>query len=234
VPHELSIIALVGAASWPVKGVLLILLILSVLSWAVIFEKATLLGRTRRDADRFERRFWSGQMELVELYREYQRKKPLPRGFAAVFLAGFQEFARLHRLERGPGDRALAGAERAMRSAILREEDRLGQNLGFLATVGSTSPYIGLFGTVWGIMIAFHALGEVEQATLALVAPGISEALVATAMGLVAAIPASIAYNRYLNVSEQLLNRYEAFLADFSGLLQREARGADDTTARPA
>ena len=146
-------------------------------------------------------------------------------GSAAIFRAGFKEYMRLRKGDNGDLMAVLQGTERSMRVALSREMDRLEVNLPFLATVGSTSPYVGLFGTVWGIMHAFHALGNVRQATLALVAPGISEALVATAMGLFAAIPAVVAYNRYASQVERLNNRYQEFMEEFSTLLQRQSQG---------
>jgi biopolymer transport protein TolQ len=194
----------------------------SILSWTMIFDRSRVLKRAQRRADEFEDRFWSGG-DLAELYRRVEREKDDATGLAAIFHAGFREFARLRE---SPGIEAAAiieGARRAMRVALSREMDYLETHLNFLATVGSTSPYVGLFGTVWGIMNAFHALGNVKQATLNLVAPGIAEALIATAMGLFAAIPAVVAYNRYSNDVTRLENRYDDFVEEFSNILQRQA-----------
>ena len=192
----------------------------SVVSWAIIFRKRQLLGTERLAADRFEEQFWSGG-DLAALYKSLESGSP--PGMAGVFVAGFREFSRL-RKQAGIGSaQLLEGSRRAMRVAQLRETDRLEQNLSTLATIGSTSPYVGLFGTVWGIMSAFQGLGNVQQATLAMVAPGIAEALIATAMGLFAAIPAVVAYNRYADQVGRLELRYDAFMEEFSTILQRHA-----------
>ena len=221
---ELSILDLVLEASIVVQLVLVILVLASVLSWAAIFDRGQVLRRARAAADGFEQRFWSGG-DLATLYRDLGQDEKTLTGLAAIFRNGFKEYVRLRKVEPDETMAVIQGAERSMRVALSREMDRLETNLSFLATVGSTSPYVGLFGTVWGIMHAFHALGNVQQATLALVAPGISEALVATAIGLFAAIPAVIAYNRYANQVERLNNRYEEFMEEFSNLLQRQGRG---------
>lgn len=221
---DLSLFALILDASLVVQLVLLVLVVASVISWTMILDRARVLGRARKLADRFEERFWSGG-DLGALYKELSQDEKGGQGLAVIFRAGFKEFVRLRKVEDTDMPAVLQGAERSMRVALSREMDRLETNLAFLATVGSTSPYIGLFGTVWGIMQSFHALGNVEQATLALVAPGISEALIATAIGLFAAIPAVIAYNRYSNQVERLNNRYEEFVEEFATLLQRQGRG---------
>ena len=221
---ELSLIDLVVNASLVVQLVLLVLVLASVLSWGAIFDRARVLGRARGAADRFEEQFWSGG-DLSALYRELGQEEHAAGGLAAIFRSGFKEYVRLRKVAPDDTLALIQGAERSMRVTLSREMDRLESHLSFLATVGSTSPYIGLFGTVWGIMHAFHALGNVQQATLALVAPGISEALVATAIGLFAAIPAVVAYNRYSNQVERLNNRYEEFMEEFSTLLQRQGRG---------
>jgi len=221
---ELSILDLVLNASLVVQLVLIALVSASVISWTMIFDRSRVLKRARRAADDFEQRFWSGG-DLSALYRDLGQNEKGLTGLSAIFRSGFKEYVRLRK---GEGDDPMAiiqGVERSMRVALSREMDRLDTHLPFLATVGSTSPYVGLFGTVWGIMHAFHALGNVKQATLALVAPGISEALVATAIGLFAAIPAVIAYNRYSHEVERLNNRYEEFMEEFSTLLQRQGRG---------
>jgi biopolymer transport protein TolQ len=221
---ELSLFNLVLHASFVVQLVLLVLVLASIVSWTMILDRGRVLGKARRSANAFEERFWSGG-DLSALYKDLSAKDKGNQGLAAIFRAGFQEFVRLRKIEGNDMMAVLQGAERSMRVVLSREMDRLESNLPFLATVGSTSPYVGLFGTVWGIMHAFHALGNVDQATLALVAPGISEALVATAIGLFAAIPAVVAYNRYSNQVERLNNRYEEFMEEFSTLLQRQGRG---------
>lgn len=221
---DLSLFALILNASLVVQLVLLVLVAASVISWTMILDRARVLGRARKLANRFEERFWSGG-DLGALYKELSQDEKGSQGLAVIFRAGFKEFVRLRKVEDNDTQVVLQGAERSMRVALSREMDRLETNLAFLATVGSTSPYIGLFGTVWGIMQSFHALGNVEQATLALVAPGISEALIATAVGLFAAIPAVVAYNRYSNQVERLNNRYEEFIEEFATLLQRQGRG---------
>ena len=217
---QLSILRLIAQASVPVQGVITILLLASLSSWAIIFKKNRVIGRARREADRFESRFWSGE-DLAQLYRSIESAGGAT-GLAGIFEFGFREFARL-RQGAAPPDQLLEGSRRAMRVAQLREIDRLEHSLATLATVGSTSPYVGLFGTVWGIMSAFSGLGNVQQATLAMVAPGISEALVATAIGLFAAIPAVVGYNRFADQVSRLELRFDAFIEEFSTILQRHA-----------
>ena len=222
--EQLSILRLIGQASIPVQIVIAILLLASVVSWSIIFRKRALIARARREADRFENRFWSGD-DLAQLYRTIESHGGAT-GMAGIFEFGFREFAKL-RQSSVSSDQLLEGSRRAMRVAQLREIDRLEHSLATLATVGSTSPYVGLFGTVWGIMSAFSGLGNVQQATLAMVAPGISEALVATAIGLFAAIPAVVAYNRFADQVTRLEMRFDAFSEEFSTILQRHAaRGA--------
>jgi biopolymer transport protein TolQ len=222
---ELSILRLVIQAGPVVKVVMGLLLLASLRSWAIIFEKRMLVRRARRDADAFENNFWSGG-DLSALFRSIEARKQAT-GMESIFEAGFREFARLRQQEDVGADLLLEGARRAMRVAQLKEIDRLEHSLATLATVGSTSPYVGLFGTVWGIMSAFTSLSSVQQATLAAVAPGIAEALVATAFGLFAAIPAVIAYNRYADQIGRLEMRYDGFMEEFSTILQRHAsRGA--------
>src|SRR6185295_15079353 len=218
---QLSIIGLVIQATIPVKVVLAILALASFASWAIIFRKRMVIRRARREADQFENNFWSGG-DLSQLYRGIESRGGAT-GMASIFEFGFREFARQRQQGNTPPDQLLEGARRAMRVAQLKEIDRLEQSLATLATVGSTSPYVGLFGTVWGIMSAFSGLGNVQQATLAMVAPGISEALVATAMGLFAAIPAVVAFNRYADQVGRLEVRYDAFTEEFSTILQRHA-----------
>ena len=221
---ELSILDLVLHASLVVQLVLAVLVLASIVSWTLIFDRSRVLKRARRALDEFEQRFWSGG-DLSALYRDLGQGEKGLHGLAAIFRAGFKEYVRLRKGDHSDAMAVLQGTERSMRVALSREMDRLETNLPFLATVGSTSPYVGLFGTVWGIMHSFHALGNVKQATLALVAPGISEALVATAIGLFAAIPAVVAYNRYSSQVERLNNRYEEFVEEFSTLLQRQGGG---------
>lgn len=221
---DLSLFDLVANASVLVQLVMLILLLASVISWAMIFRKYMILKRARRFAKVFEEEFWSGK-DLVSMYNRINSLKLDTTGMERIFQVGFREFARL-RGQSGIEARAvMEGSERAMRVALSHELEDFEVHLSFLATVGSTSPYIGLFGTVWGIMNSFRALGSVNQATLAMVAPGISEALVATAMGLFAAIPAVIAYNRYVHDAERLSNRYDTFVEEFSTILQRQVHG---------
>ena len=222
---ELSILRLVLQAGPVVKVVMALLLLASLRSWAIIFEKRMLVRRARSDADRFENNFWSGG-DLSALFRQIEARKNAT-GMESIFESGFREFARLRQQQDVSPDLLLEGARRAMRVAQLKEIDRLEHSLATLATVGSTSPYVGLFGTVWGIMSAFTSLSSVQQATLAAVAPGIAEALVATAFGLFAAIPAVIAYNRYADQISRLEMRYDGFMEEFSTVLQRHAsRGA--------
>ncbi len=217
---DLSFVTLVANASPLVQLVMAVLMIASVISWTMIFDRAKVVKRARRKADEFEHRFWSGG-DLGELYRRLSGNESV--GLASIFHAGFKEFARLKKSADIEPMAVVEGARRSMHVALSREMDRLETHLSFLATVGSTSPYVGLFGTVWGIMNSFHALGNVKQATLSLVAPGIAEALIATAMGLFAAIPAVVAYNRYSNDVERLYGRYEDFLDEFTSILQRQA-----------
>jgi biopolymer transport protein TolQ len=223
--HDLSILRLVLEASLVVQLVMGLLLLASVASWAVIIQKNRVLNGARSQADGFEKEFWSGG-DLNGLYRRISARDSASIGMAGIFEAGFREFSRLRKQDDLQASQVVEGARRAMLVSQMREADRLEQNLAFLATVGSTSPYVGLFGTVWGIMNAFIALGNVQQATLAMVAPGIAEALIATAMGLFAAIPAVIAYNRYADTVTRLESRYDTFMEEFSTILQRHARRA--------
>jgi biopolymer transport protein TolQ len=226
---DLSMMHLILGASPVVQFVMLLLLMLSLASWTMIFDKWRVLRSAQIEADAFEQRFWSGG-DLAGLYNEVASQEEDAAGMADIFEAGFREFARLRKRPHVDAAAVVEGAQRSMRVALSREEDRLENHLSFLATVGSTSPYIGLFGTVWGIMNSFRALGNVHQATLAMVAPGIAEALIATAMGLFAAIPAVVAYNRYSNDVERLVNRYDNFLEEFSTLLNRQAHAAPGVT----
>ena len=219
---ELDMLNLVLHASLPVQFVMLLLLLASIASWVIIFRKKRALDRAASEADRFEERFWSGA-EMSKLYAAATERNRDIDGLEAIFEAGFREFSR-QRQRRGADSRAqLEGAQRGMRVATSRELDGLEHNLEFLANVGSIAPYVGLLGTVWGIMIAFHGLANVKEATIASVAPGISEALIATAMGLFAAIPAVWAYNRYATRVERIASRYESFSDEFSSILERQA-----------
>ena len=228
--EPLSLLKLIAQASVPVQFVIGLLLLASLGSWAIIFRKRRVIARARREADRFESRFWSGD-DLAQLYRAIESSGGAT-GLAGIFEFGFREFARL-RQSATPADQLLEGSRRAMRVAQLKEIDRLEHSLATLATVGSTSPYVGLFGTVWGIMSAFSSLGNVQQATLAMVAPGISEALVATAFGLFAAIPAVVAYNRFADQVTRMEMRFDAFIEEFSTILQRHAARGAGTPATP-
>jgi len=215
---EESFLQIALHASLVVKLVLLLLIGASIASWAMIFRKRKLLRDAKTKAEEFEKRFWSGG-DLAGMYKEITGTGA-ESGMESIFEAGFAEFARLRKQSDDPV-LVIEGARRAMRVAQIREVDRLEENLVFLASVGSTSPYVGLFGTVWGIMNAFHSLGNVQHATISMVAPGISEALIATAMGLFAAIPAVLAYNRFANHVERLETRFDSFLEEFSTILQR-------------
>ncbi len=219
---QLSIIDLVLEASFVVQFVMLILLAASVTSWTFIFTKRKELKQAIEITDDFEQEFWSG-VELSSLYKKLAGHEIQPEGIEKIFIAGYKEFSRMHQKADLSADIKVESAQRAMRIELSRELDRLDETLPFLATVGSTSPYVGLFGTVWGIMNSFRALGEIKQATLAHVAPGIAEALIATAIGLFAAIPAVIAYNRFSSRLDRLAGRYELFIDEFVVLLQRQA-----------
>jgi biopolymer transport protein TolQ len=220
VSADLSIVSLIAEASLLVKLVMLTLLLISFYSWFLIFRKRAELQQAKHDADTFEDKFWSGN-ELNRLYEDISSRPHNSSGMEGIFEVGFKEFVRLKQ-GKSSNDFVLEGSQRVMRISLAREIDMLETSLPFLATAGSTSPYIGLFGTVWGIMNSFVALGNVQHATLAMVAPGIAEALIATAMGLFAAIPAVIAYNRYSHEVERLINRYDTFLEEFSSILQRQ------------
>ena len=219
---DLNVIRLILEASVVVQLVMALLLAASLASWAIIFRKRSLIRAARVEADRFEGNFWSGG-DLSALYRAIENRRQPAAGMEYIFQYGYREFGRLRQQAGASSAQLLDGVRRAMRVAQLKEMDRLEHNLATLATVGSTSPYVGLFGTVWGIMIAFQGLANVKEATIAMVAPGISEALIATAMGLFAAIPAVIAYNRYSNKVDRLNARYETFAEEFSQVLQRQA-----------
>ncbi len=223
--NDLSILRLIAEATIVVQAVMALLLAASVYSWGIIFRKRKVLRSAADDLQRFEREFWSGG-DLAALYKSIESRGRAV-GIDSIFQAGFREFARLKQQGVDSADVLLEGARRAMKAQQIKEIENLEQGLSNLATVGSTSPYVGLFGTVWGIMHAFVGLGSVQQATLATVAPGIAEALIATAIGLFAAIPAVVAYNRYADQVWRLESRFDAFMEEFSTILQRHAtRGA--------
>ncbi len=219
---DLSIFHLVKDASLVVQFVMLILLAASVISWMFIFSKRREIKQVIRITDDFEKEFWSG-IELTELYKKLTANDFESEGIEKIFLSGYKEFSRMRQKGNVEPIVLVESAQRAMRIELTREFDRLDQALPFLATVGSTSPYVGLFGTVWGIMNAFRSLVNVQQATLTQVAPGIAEALIATAIGLFAAIPAVIAYNRFSTRVDRLASRHEMFIDEFIILLQRLA-----------
>jgi biopolymer transport protein TolQ len=222
--ENLSILALITNASVLVQLVMGTLFLMSVLSWIMIVQRALFLNAAQRSFREFEDTFWSG-VDLNNLYdeiTEQAREDGAVDGIENVFRAGFREFNRLAQTDKADPDSVMEGTDRAMRVALSREEEKLSTNLPFLASVASVSPYIGLFGTVWGIMNSFRGLAMVQQATLATVAPGISEALIATAMGLFAAIPAVIAYNRYAAQVEVINGNYETFSDEFSSILHRQ------------
>lgn len=219
---DISILDLFLQASFLVKMVMLILLGMSIVSWAMIIKRHKVLSQATRDAEAFEDKFWSGT-DLAVLYQDVKKRKDEIMGTEEIFYSGFTEFARLRKTNSNSPDYVMEGTGRAMRVSVAREVEELETSLPFLATVGSISPYIGLFGTVWGIMHAFIALGAVKQATLSMVAPGIAEALVATAMGLFAAIPAVMAYNRLSNTVGKLEHGYATFSEEFHSILHRQA-----------
>ena len=219
---DMSILSLFLNASVIVQLIMISLLLLSVISWAMIYDRSRSLKKAMSDGNKFEQRFWSG-LDLAKLYNDLTTRNKVPSGMEHLFVAGYREFARLRKQEGTSADAVMDGTHRAMRVAYSRETDKLETHLSFLATVGSTTPYVGLFGTVWGIMNSFIALGSVKQATLTMVAPGIAEALIATAMGLFAAIPAVIAYNQFTSKLQKIETQYENFVEEFSGILHRKA-----------
>lgn len=224
--HNMSIVGLIVNASIVVQAVMFVLFSLSVISWYMIWQRRSVLSKTKRAQSEFEERFWSG-MDLSRLFVQVNSEPNAYSGEENIFRAGFKEFARLRKNSYSDPDSVMAGTERSMRVALLREQQKLEAGLPFLATVGSTSPYIGLFGTVWGIMHSFLALANENQATLSLVAPGIAEALIATAIGLFAAIPGVVSYNRYSAVVDHFLHQYETFMDEFSSILHRKAHASD-------
>ncbi len=216
----MSIFDLILNASVVVKVVMAILMLASVMSWVLIFQRFFFLGKAKRALRKFEDRFWSG-IDLGQLFKDVTEHPTSSGGAEEIFRAGIKEYTRLTNQKNYDPEAVMEGVERSMRVALSREEEKLDAHLPFLASVGSTSPYIGLFGTVWGIMNSFRGLANMHQATLSSVAPGISEALVATAMGLFAAIPAVMAYNRFSATASTLTNNYETFAEEFSSILHR-------------
>ena len=219
-PESLNIIDLITQASLLVQIVMALLLLASLLSWVIIFRMSARLGTAKNFDQQFETWFWSGE-DLAKLYQGIQGS-PDRQGLEQIFYVGFSEYLRMHK-KRQPKDDIIDGVERKLRVGLGRQQQLLESGLTALASIGSVAPYIGLFGTVWGIMNAFIALGEVKQATLQMVAPGIAEALIATAMGLFAAIPAVIAYNRFSNSVEKLESHYINFMEEFANILHRQA-----------
>jgi len=209
-------------ASFVVQLVMLTLIAASIMSWTYILQRRTYYKRVRSLMEDFDKRFWSGS-DLTSLYSDMQQQGE-QQGIAAIFYAGFKSFIQARQHAGPPSALDMENVQRGMYVAQMREEEKLDKHLPFLASVGSISPYIGLFGTVWGIMTAFHALGHVEQATISMVAPGISEALVATALGLFAAIPAVLAYNRFQSESNRIAQAYLAFQEEFYSILQRQVQ----------
>lgn len=226
----MSIWGLIANASLVVQLVMLLLVSASVFSWVIIFQRIRVLGNAKKVRRTFEELFWSG-MDLSQLYRQITAEGRHVDGIENIFTSGIKEFTRLRQSANMDPDAVMEGVQRAMRVALAREEEKLDKHLPFLATVGSTSPYVGLFGTVWGIMHSFIGLAEVQQATLAAVAPGIAEALIATAIGLLAAIPAVISYNRFSTSSDALAINYETFSDEFSSILHRKVHGRDGGAA---
>lgn len=223
--HDLSFIALISNAHVLVQLIMALLLILSIVSWTYIFRKVFAIRAARAQTEQFERNFWAGG-NLHTLHQSASSQRDQSGPLARIFEAGMGEFIKGKQASREALDMnsVLDGARRAMRASFQRELDTLDSHLNFLASVGSVSPYIGLLGTVWGIMNSFRGLASVEQATLAVVAPGIAEALIATAIGLFAAIPAVVAYNRFTHDIDRLANRFESFVEEFSNILQRQSR----------
>ncbi len=219
---DMSLTTLITGASLPVQMVMAILLIVSIISWWYIFIKVMTIGRAEKEAESFEHAFWTGG-DLNKLYDGLSAGRNKPHGMSSIFEAGFKEFVRLKKQPGLEVSDLMEGSRRAMRAAYNREMDDLDSHLPYLASVGSVSPYIGLFGTVWGIMNAFRGLANMAQATLAHVAPWIAEALIATAIGLFAAIPAVIAYNRFSSSVDRLAVRYESFIEEFTNILQRKS-----------
>ncbi len=219
---NMSVFSLILNASFVVQLVMLILVIASVISWIMILQRRKVLSNAKKTLVEFEEQFWSG-IDLTQLYRQVSSNPNPNSGAESIFRAGIREYTRMRKQTGADGEAVMEGVERAMRVAMNKEEEKLSKHLPFLATVGSVSPYIGLFGTVWGIMNSFRGLANAHQATLATVAPGISEALIATAMGLFAAIPAVMAYNSYSHRVDLLTQSYDTFAEEFTSILHRKA-----------
>ncbi len=226
--QDLSIVTLLVHASWVVQAVVVLLIGISIASWAAIFRKVVSLKRAQLLNDEFDREFWSGT-SLNDLFASAAQNAKNSGSMERIFASGMREYQKLRERRITDPGTLLDGARRAMRASNQREMDAIESNLSFLATVGSVSPYVGLFGTVWGIMHAFTGLAAMEQVTLATVAPGIAEALVATAIALFAAIPAVVAYNRFAHDIDRIANRLETFMEEFSNILQRNL-GAQSTS----
>lgn len=224
---DMSLLSLFTNASLLVQLVMLLLLVASVFSWTIILQRWRFFGSCRASADTFEHNFWSG-IDLTKLYNKLSGQQRKIFGLDAIFVAGFREFVRLKKQNLQNPTLYVENVQRAMRISVANEEARLERNLSYLATIQSMSPYIGLFGTVWGIMNSFRQLGSVQQATLSMVAPGISEALIATAMGLIAAIPAGIAYNRYISQVDGMSLKYRMFMEEFIAIMQRRLNGVQE------
>lgn len=220
--NDSDLIEIILMASPVVQAVMILLALMSLAAWSVAFAKSYQVRKALREAKEFEKRFWETQ-ELSGLYHQVESRRSESSGLALIFADGFKEFARLKQQGVEEAADLVSGAQRTMKIAFSKQTDALENHLSLLATVGSSAPYIGLFGTVWGVMHAFQSLGDVQHATLAAVAPGISEALIATAIGLFAAIPAVISYNRLSNKVDRLLNEYENFAEGFLTILQRQA-----------
>ncbi|KUJ72941.1 protein TolQ [Thiomicrospira sp. WB1] len=223
-----SLMQLVLSASAVVQAVMILLLIMSVMAWTVTIAKSVQIRRAKQAAQAFDQKFWQSS-ELTSLYHEVSQQPQPIHGNQAIFDAGFSEFVRLKKQGVDAASDLIAGTQRAMKVAFTRQVGRLENHVALLATVGSSAPYIGLFGTVWGVMHAFTSLGDVKNATLAAVAPGISEALIATAIGLFAAIPAVIAYNRLTVKLEQVTIEYENFAEGFLSIIQRQAHSVEES-----
>ena len=229
-PQDMSILSLIMQASWVVQFVMLLLVAASVASWAMIFRKAQMLKRVRKFNDEFEQDFWSGN-SLSDLYNSATQNAKTGGPMQRIFASGMREYKKLRERRVADSGTLMDGTRRAMRASLQREMDGIEAGLSFLGTVGSVTPYVGLFGTVWGVMHAFTGFAGMEQITLATVAPGIAEALVATAMGLFAAIPAVTAYNRYANQIDRIANAQETFMEEFSNILQRNISGSGSAAA---
>jgi biopolymer transport protein TolQ len=219
--HSLSVVHLILNASFLVQLVMVILCLASVISWVMVFQREFYQRKAIKAVAIFEKQFWSG-IDLNQLYRQGNARGDSIEGIENIFRAGFKEFTRLRQQASGDPDAVMEGSMRAMRVALAREQEKLEENLPFLASVASVSPYIGLFGTVWGIMVSFLNIANAGQPSLATVAPGIAEALIATAMGLFAAIPAVLAYNKFSARAENLMSNYQTFAEEFSAILHRQ------------